>query len=128
MRIPILPDETRCPLDQGQLPGAVAVLRPLDQLAVANHRQGVLDGMPVLVAARATVRRQLLRIEGLEVGETAEGAVPFDPGSDAHWRALPYEAVDLMDRHLWARAALTEAQAKNSDSPSASAVTTATGN
>lgn len=117
----ILPDELPpIPLDDAELPGAVAIARPMDVVAKARWNDYRATHGPIESAAVA-VRPQILRVEGLTV-QAAPGAppVPFDPTDDRHWAAFPVAAIDRIFGAIFQRTVLTEDAEKNSASPSAS--------
>jgi hypothetical protein len=117
--LPILPAEIMEPIADG----VVAVLRPMDHAEVAalfdTWTPNADNSMP-LAAAPWVVRRQLLRIEGLQLGE-APATVPFDADNATHHAALPFQWVQRLAGVLYGRMNLTEATAKNSAAPSVSA-------
>lgn len=121
--LPILPEE----ISETLTDGVVAVLRPLDHAEVATlfdmWTPNADNSMP-FAAAPWVVRRQLLRIDGLQLG-VAPDTVPFDADDATHHAALPFKWVQKLAGVLYRRMNLSEDTAKNSVAPSVSAAPTA---
>jgi hypothetical protein len=125
MRIAILPKEIAVSLSAveptAEWAGLTAFVRPLDVEELAEWQDGFPKG--INAASLALVRRQLVRIEGVTVGE---GDEPFDLKNPVHFSALfsvfrgGQKALGTIFEALIARTKLDEGAEKNSGSPSAS--------
>ncbi len=118
MRLPILANELRLPLDDAGLPGVVAVVRPLDVEEAARWHDAF--GNEMHFGSTACVKQQLIRLEGLTMYNEAGNEVPFSMKDELHFRSLPAELVTYVFTRLYERTRLQENAEKNSDSPSVS--------
>lgn len=97
MLLPLLPDECRTDLTDAGFPGLVAVWRPMDVFDVARWIDECKGDVESPVSHLAAVRRQIIRIEGIDVDEPGTDGevrrVPFDAGNPEHLRRLPLAIV-----------------------------------
>lgn len=113
MFLPILEEERRVELGEAGYPGLTAVYRPMDLTEKARWFDACDGNIDTAEAKVDAVRRQLLRIEGLDAKETDGSVVPFDGTNPAHFKRLPMGIVLPVYVDLITRTALNEEHRKN---------------
>ena len=99
--IQLIPDEIEIPLGRKakEFEGAVAFMRPFDLEEHAQISDDFAKG-GVQTAALATVRKKLIRIDGLSIMDQYGKVTPFDKNNPLHWAQLPFAIID----YIFARA------------------------
>ena len=113
MYLPILPDEVRLDLSERGYPGVVAFYRPMDVDDKSRWFDECGGNIETTEAATQAVKRQLLRLEGVEAVDAEGNRVPFDAKNAQHKRAIPIGVVLVIYADLIDRTALTEPERKN---------------
>lgn len=132
--LPILPDKLRVPLDKivsdgvviCSYPGVVAVVRPMDLEVMSRWNDAFPGEKGRSTAATTLVFDQLDAIEGLLMDDGQGNRVAFDATNPIHRRSLPMDMRSGIFLTLKNRGTVSEAQEKNSDSPSGSGGTRGT--